>query len=241
MKNFEERKKEYLELLEREKKVTEVVKKTIIKTYSDYDSKIEMFLDPKDERELKIVSLLFEFTKDSDDLSERIKYREVEEIPYGNSRGVKKLIKILASISIGKIDFYLIDKKLPPKERAEEIYQFMVCLADGEKIVNYVAGAFGLDMDNEKDAFLSMGLWMHLILALDNREIETDDFEKYTDEEILDYEEFTNAFHTLCEQGKKEKNIAARLASTISEADFAGLDNLTLDDNQDTDSHSMGK
>ena len=223
MEEFEKQKKEYLERVNANEDMLNKMKEKINTSCNDAEEKIELITNPKNEKELVIAEALFTILEDILLLADRVNYKEVKEIPLDESKGAKALVNAMKAIMNNEENVVVFDSTLPPVELAEQMYQVFVSMSFGDELSDYLAKELNIDTDSLEDLEKYMAAWLKLIETLRNSKNKASDpicmtIENCTDKEIEDLIAFKNKFHELCENGKKEMDVIARIADAIATA-----------------------
>ena len=115
MENFKEKREAYLEMLEENK---ELKRQMLAETISmNEPRRVEIFLNPANEKELLFSETLFTFYKDVKDLTRRVDTGEIKDIPVEENDGLKAIIKMFKALLNNETDVKLIDPSLTEEEQ----------------------------------------------------------------------------------------------------------------------------
>ena len=202
-KNFEIRKREYLDRLRNNIELIETMKFNE-KNPGDALKMKEMVLDPKNEEEL-ITAI---FTLDYTDLIARATTGDVKTILPKDNFYLKLLAEMIDSLKKSEDVEHIIEKV--KNNQAKFLYGFIVGLmADLDTSINYLAEVTDYDLYDELD-IAQFQLYLEKANSIFNRDSDNQEGITFVgpsnrakiEESIIR----CNEFHTLCENGKLENN-----------------------------------
>lgn len=217
---FEKRKQEYLERINSNEEILNEMKEHFRKSFKDAEDRIELIVNPKNEKELLLAEPLYTFFVDMLLLTKRIDNEEVIEIPFEESEGVQILTNSIRAIMNGDEDITIFDSTLPPKVLAKHIYEVFVSMADSDGLSNYIMEKLEINPRSLKELVSYLNAWLkftEILQKFKSNDPLSTDILNYTEEDLNRINEFTDAFHELCENGKKEKTDVERLAALLTE------------------------
>lgn len=204
MKDFNERKKEYLNKLRENIYILDKI--TVDK--GDPQGLMEKLLDPKDEEELKMMNMIITLFIDIFDLKERSSVGDVKKILLEENIGINYYIDIINKLKLKK-DINLFEK-INSIEAAEILYGFLTgTVSNSHEAICYIAEKTGFNLDDEIE-LRRFELYLDKANALfeKNNEFTSPINEKV---DIEDSFAFCKKFHELCEEGKLIKSTGETL------------------------------
>ena len=195
-KNFEIRKKEYLDRLRNNIELIGMMKFNE-KNPGDALKMKEIILDPKNEEELITAIVTLDYT----DLIVRVSTGDVKAILPKDNFYLNLLVDMIISLKKDEDVEHIVEKA--KNNPAKYLYYSIIGLmSDLDASINYLAEATGYDLYDELDT-AQFQLYLEKAISIFNRNsfIQNSNESKIEESRII-----CNEFHTLCEDGRFENN-----------------------------------
>lgn len=206
--SFKEKKEAYLKMLDEDKELKSKMSAEILSMAEP--RRMEIFLNPANEKELMFSETIITFYKDIIDLTNRVDTGEIKDIPIEENDGLKAIIKMFNAMLNNDTDVRLIDSSLSQEEQAKTVYELLVSLKDGDLLINEVNNSIGFNYLSIFDQMKVLKAWERFpdYLRVSAFTTTNKTIDEYIDTELNDLVIFTDTFHDYCENGKLDcKNI----------------------------------
>ena len=203
-KSLEEMKEEYLERLRNN---LDIVKGILEDKEGEEKVKMsKLLLSPSNELEVRVANGLLQFTEDFKETLMGAIFGTVKEVAPQDNYGLEWLINIAKQSQNGKIE-----KILPDDMKLEDVARLLygLCvgiLGDPENSIEYMCKELGYDPEDELDVLRLQTLLEEsksLIGAVQTTKQPDVTKDELTEENVREFEQFTDSFHKICESQKK--------------------------------------
>ena len=206
--SFKEKKEAYLKMLDEDKELKSKMSAEILSLAEP--RRMEIFLNPANEKELMFSETIITFYKDIIDLTNRVDTGEIKDIPTEENDGLKAIIKMFNAMLNNDTDVRLIDSSLSQEEQAKTVSELLVSLKDSDLLINEVNNSIGFNYLSIFDQMKVLKAWERFpdYLRVSAFTTTNKTIDEYIDTELNDLVVFTDTFHDYCENGKLDcKNI----------------------------------
>ena len=204
MENFEERKQEYLKLVESDEELALSLACNLIENKDEITKRLMMvILSPQDERELRIAKAHYSVFKDLKDLVTTDE--ELVKVPMEENTYYNYIINIFNNVDNPEALANIMNS-ITPEVHSKMLFDYAIgCMVNDEDNEGYIASKTGLDVENP----MALVNWQKRYdKSIKVAEINTDrlnDIDKSTDKELEFFDELAKEFHTLCVSARKNK------------------------------------
>lgn len=208
MKDFNERKKEYLNKLRENPSILDKFTDKITVDKGETLVLMEMLLNPNNDEELKIADMIVTLFIDIFDLKERSLAGDVKKIPLEENAGINYYVDIINKLKSKKEINPL--ETINPENTAEIIYGFITSIFSNlNETICYIAEKVGFNLEDKIESKL-FELYIDKAKSLFK---ESNRFASPINEkvDIEDSFAFCKKFHELCEEGKLIKSTGETL------------------------------
>ena len=204
MENFEERKQEYLKLVESDEELALSLACNLLENKDNITKRLMMVvLSPQDERELRIAKAHYSVFKDLKDLVTTDE--ELINVPMEENTYYEYIINIFNNVDNPE-ELANIMNNVTPKVHSKMLFDYAIgCMVNVEDNEGYIASRTGLDVEDP----MALVNWQKKYdKSIKVAEINTDrlnDIDKSTDKELDFFDGIAKEFHTLCESARVHK------------------------------------
>ena len=201
MKNFEQRKAEYLTKI---KNNPDIISKFVVDKNSEEGKKtIERIFDPKDEKELFVAETAFSLTSNFLLLFDKIRNDEVEEVQNADNIALQLYIEIIKALKNNEKEYAkCLIENISPKDAARMMYETVISFSGGNSYdcIEYICDESGFDCwdENEVRTFYSYFEQAKDLISKNDRMAK--ELEDCTVEDFEHISEMVNELSRLCQK-----------------------------------------